>query len=222
MDEKAHLAAIAAAADDDAPRLRYADWLESGGRASRAEFIRAQIERHRTGSRFCSDAELALAQKPGALGPLPAWAGPLTAWDFSRGFLDHLVFDTLPALFDRAREIAALKPAPRRLEAAQRAARISPDGNRLAQRDGTSELTESGRVTYARGVAVLTVFRVAVRQPVWTGKYPYYWNDGDRPDGSEQLDDFWFSPDGTELVLRFTSAPGVKPVTVREQRERLT
>ncbi len=42
--EPAFLAAIAAAPDDDLPRLVYADWLDENGRHIRAEFIRLQIE----------------------------------------------------------------------------------------------------------------------------------------------------------------------------------
>src|SRR3712207_7138456 len=38
------LDAIAAAPDDDGPRLVYADWLEEHGEQARAEFIRAQVE----------------------------------------------------------------------------------------------------------------------------------------------------------------------------------
>ena len=39
-DEPALLAAVAAAPDDDTPRLVYADWLDDHGRPERAEFIR--------------------------------------------------------------------------------------------------------------------------------------------------------------------------------------
>ena len=35
--------------DDDSPRLVYADWLEENGYPLFAEFIRVQIELHRTG-----------------------------------------------------------------------------------------------------------------------------------------------------------------------------
>jgi uncharacterized protein (TIGR02996 family) len=41
-DEPALLAAVAAAPDDDTPRLVYADWLDDHGRPERAEFIRVQ------------------------------------------------------------------------------------------------------------------------------------------------------------------------------------
>jgi uncharacterized protein (TIGR02996 family) len=38
------LAAVLDHPDDDAPRLRYADWLVENGDPSRAEFIRVQCE----------------------------------------------------------------------------------------------------------------------------------------------------------------------------------
>jgi uncharacterized protein (TIGR02996 family) len=44
MDEGRLLRAVLDAPEDDAPRLRFADWLSAGGRADRAEFIRLQIE----------------------------------------------------------------------------------------------------------------------------------------------------------------------------------
>jgi uncharacterized protein (TIGR02996 family) len=42
--QKALLAAIAAAPQDDGPRLAYADWAEANGDPARAEFIRVQCE----------------------------------------------------------------------------------------------------------------------------------------------------------------------------------
>ncbi len=41
--EEGFLQAIAAAPDDDTPRLVYADWLDEHGNAARAEFIRTQV-----------------------------------------------------------------------------------------------------------------------------------------------------------------------------------
>lgn len=43
------LAAILANPDDDDVRLAYSDWLEESGEAERAEFIRVQIQRARSG-----------------------------------------------------------------------------------------------------------------------------------------------------------------------------
>ena len=43
-DHAAFLRSIIAHADDDLPRLVYADWLEENGQADRAEFIRVQCE----------------------------------------------------------------------------------------------------------------------------------------------------------------------------------
>lgn len=42
-DEDAFLAAIAAAPDDDLPRLVYCDWLDENGRSGQANFIRWQL-----------------------------------------------------------------------------------------------------------------------------------------------------------------------------------
>jgi uncharacterized protein (TIGR02996 family) len=43
-DEAGLLAGIKAKPDDDLPRLVYADWLDEHGDASRAEFVRVQVE----------------------------------------------------------------------------------------------------------------------------------------------------------------------------------
>ena len=45
---RAFLRAIAAAPDDDLPRLVFADWLDENGRSERAEFIRVEVEIART------------------------------------------------------------------------------------------------------------------------------------------------------------------------------
>ncbi len=42
-DQKALLAAILAARDEDTPRVVYADWLDENGDPARAEFIRVQV-----------------------------------------------------------------------------------------------------------------------------------------------------------------------------------
>ncbi len=44
MAERKLLKAVLAAPDDDAPRLKYADWLAANGQPERAELIRIQIE----------------------------------------------------------------------------------------------------------------------------------------------------------------------------------
>jgi uncharacterized protein (TIGR02996 family) len=46
-DHEPFLRAIAAAPDDDLPRLVYADWLDEHGHAGRAEFIRLDRDRRR-------------------------------------------------------------------------------------------------------------------------------------------------------------------------------
>jgi uncharacterized protein (TIGR02996 family) len=45
-DRESFVAAIAAAPDDDLPRLVFADWLDEHGEPDRAEFIRLQIQSH--------------------------------------------------------------------------------------------------------------------------------------------------------------------------------
>ena len=42
--DEAFLRDILEAPEDDGPRLVYADWLEENGQATRAEFIRLQVE----------------------------------------------------------------------------------------------------------------------------------------------------------------------------------
>ena len=44
-DRESFVAAIAAAPQDDLPRLVFADWLDENGESERAEFIRAQVRR---------------------------------------------------------------------------------------------------------------------------------------------------------------------------------
>jgi uncharacterized protein (TIGR02996 family) len=77
MSAAAFLADIIENADEDAPRLVFADWLDDHGDAARAELIRAQIElaRGATGNRRnaleAREAELLAAHAE-------AWAAPLT------------------------------------------------------------------------------------------------------------------------------------------------
>jgi uncharacterized protein (TIGR02996 family) len=99
--ERALLAAIIAAPDDDTPRLVYADWLDEYGDAAgraRAEFIRAQCEQERLPDD--DDRIPQLGERINAL-----WAEYLDVWDrelghwfinrtYARGFIEEtLVFD---------------------------------------------------------------------------------------------------------------------------------
>ncbi|MFO0809138.1 MAG: TIGR02996 domain-containing protein [Gemmataceae bacterium] len=76
-DRDAFLASIAAAPDDDLPRLVFADWLDDRGDADRADFIRKQI-----------------AGQPSAAPP-EEWLGPLARYiyhaEYRRGMPEHLV-----------------------------------------------------------------------------------------------------------------------------------
>ncbi|MBA4063761.1 MAG: hypothetical protein C0501_08625 [Isosphaera sp.] len=64
-DERALLAAVVADPADDTVRLAYADCIEEGGNAARAEFIRVQIEAERLHPD--SNARAALEERAGAL-----------------------------------------------------------------------------------------------------------------------------------------------------------
>src|SRR5262245_49641697 len=63
------LAACKESPDDDAPRLILADWLEEHGEPERARFIRLQLERAATSSRFepTSPCDLMLPDAEGDL-----------------------------------------------------------------------------------------------------------------------------------------------------------
>jgi uncharacterized protein (TIGR02996 family) len=98
--EKDFLAAIAAAPDDDAPRLVYADWLQERGDA-RGEFITLQFQRRRDGGLSAKEQarETALLTKHKR-----DWLGPFyrplqTLWSdvrFERGFLALVPFCAHP------------------------------------------------------------------------------------------------------------------------------
>jgi uncharacterized protein (TIGR02996 family) len=85
-DATALLAAIRAAADDDAPRLVYADWLDEHGQPERAEFVRVQCElaRRKSPALRRRAAELLAARHDAFAGPL---AAPGLRFRFERGFI---------------------------------------------------------------------------------------------------------------------------------------
>ncbi len=126
--EPALLAAIAAAPDDDLPRLVYADWLDENGRPLRAEFIRLQIEiaKKETLPRAAVNVfshlwkrqqEILDNHRDELLGPLTGVVGWHEA-EFRRGFLNEI---TLSAeLFGTYGGIVAeLVPLPDRIEVYQ-------------------------------------------------------------------------------------------------------
>ena len=57
MSERKLLKAILAAPDDDAPRLKYADWLAANGQPERAGLIRVQVELARLENAGAPDAD---------------------------------------------------------------------------------------------------------------------------------------------------------------------
>jgi uncharacterized protein (TIGR02996 family) len=85
--ERALLAAIADAPDDDAPRLVYADAIAEAGDVARAELIHLQLARARTGTPP-SAHELALVAAHGKSWIVPI-APVLEDWTFERGFLER-------------------------------------------------------------------------------------------------------------------------------------
>ena len=94
-DGEGLLAAILAEPEEDTPRLAFADWLDEQGDATRAEFIRIQIELARLpGEGGPRSREQALITAHGAawLAPLRADGEPLqgrnTHGQFRRGFVE--------------------------------------------------------------------------------------------------------------------------------------
>jgi uncharacterized protein (TIGR02996 family) len=90
-DVRAFLRAIAAAPDDDTPRLVFADWLDENGNPPRAEFIRVEIELTRTppgdprrGPLFERRAAL---YRTHADRWFALFQGKATAWATERGFV---------------------------------------------------------------------------------------------------------------------------------------
>jgi uncharacterized protein (TIGR02996 family) len=95
--ELALLRAIRDLPDEDTPRLVYADYLDDADEHARAEFIRVQIERHRTPESDPRRRELEdrehelLCEHEGAfLGVAPDDFDGLTEWHFERGFVHEL------------------------------------------------------------------------------------------------------------------------------------
>lgn len=121
MIEAEFLAAIAAAPDDDTPRLAYADWLDDQGRARKAEFIRVGCEvAYKKHQPHQPDKFVGLWQRQQELidyyladviGPL-ANAVEQLEYDFERGFMTSVRVPVEVFLTDGA-ELAACRPLPR-------------------------------------------------------------------------------------------------------------
>src|SRR5262249_58169856 len=92
--EDAFLADILEHADDDTPRLVYADWLDEHGQPERAEFIRVQCELERIPQD--DPRRLALEDRAADLQRVwgAKWAQPFREhaerWEFRRGFVEEL------------------------------------------------------------------------------------------------------------------------------------
>ena len=124
--EPALLAAIAAAPDDDLPRLVYADWLDENDRPLRAEFIRLQIEiaKKETLPRAAVNVFAHLWQRQQEildnhrdelLGPLVDVAELLEHVEFRRGFVDDITVRA-DSYFTVGAVVAMLRPLPERVQ----------------------------------------------------------------------------------------------------------
>lgn len=120
-DEQALLRSVAAAPDDDTPRLIYADWLQEHGSPLRAEFIRLQIEivgkadlpqrvRDRHVGLWKRQQELFDGHFDDLLGPLAGMAGRDDV-EFDRGFVS-LVTLGVDDFLARAPRLADVLPLP--------------------------------------------------------------------------------------------------------------
>jgi uncharacterized protein (TIGR02996 family) len=162
--DRAFLATVLEAPDDDAPRLIYADWLDEQGESDRAEFIRLQVREARMDP---DDPERpgvhARAEYLGRIHHVE-WANRLPQFEgvhwevFHRGFFIAGRFDHPDQFFDHAEEVFAANPvqelrlhqftntdAPRlansRLLRSVRTLDLN-DGNKLGN-SGTEALMES-------------------------------------------------------------------------------
>lgn len=89
--QRAHLDAILAAPDDNAPRLAYADWLLRHA-DERGNLILMQLEAHRSAA--AAEQAAKLEKQHGAKWARPVKAlGKLAKWRFRRGMIDRLVLD---------------------------------------------------------------------------------------------------------------------------------
>lgn len=89
--QRAHLDAILAAPDDNAPRLAYADWLLRHA-DERGNLILMQLEAHRSAA--AAEQAAKIEKQRGAKWARPVKAlGKLAKWRFRRGMIDRLVLD---------------------------------------------------------------------------------------------------------------------------------
>jgi uncharacterized protein (TIGR02996 family) len=132
-DSAPFLDAIAAAPDDDLPRLIYADYLEELGEASRAEFIRIQVEMARSSTPALVQREQQLLKQHVKVWELPDVRGKQF---FRRGFVEAL-WTTAERLLDQP-EVLNLAPLVRELRIVN--ASDTPTVERLARLPGLDRL----------------------------------------------------------------------------------
>lgn len=126
MSEAVLLQAVLDAPDDDAPRLRYAEWLAANGQGARAEFIRVQVELSRleglaepdaaateAEERLYDRAEEMIEEHAWHLGlpeiPGVEWGGG-PHHGFERGFMTRVIVDDADAFCSRLGEVFAVAP----------------------------------------------------------------------------------------------------------------
>jgi uncharacterized protein (TIGR02996 family) len=113
IEHQAFLQDILEHADDDAPRLIYADWLdEHGGPAGqeRAEFIRVQCELSRLGPEDPRRCLLETRERQLLDRNWPAWDAVFVgvslrgdwSWDYRRGFPEVVAFPDLVSFLGAA------------------------------------------------------------------------------------------------------------------------
>src|SRR5437764_8755275 len=92
--DRAFLASILDAPDDDSPRLIYADWLDEQGDADRAEFIRVQCTLYAAPAGDPRRPAWRSRQAALLAGHQAEWLGPprglFYLWEFRRGFLEEV------------------------------------------------------------------------------------------------------------------------------------
>jgi uncharacterized protein (TIGR02996 family) len=87
-EDEPFLRDILANPDDDAPRLRYADWLDENGQPARAELIRLQVRLARMPAHHPERPPLAAREQQILDEYQEAWASPLRkAGPRWRGFI---------------------------------------------------------------------------------------------------------------------------------------
>ena len=146
-DEQAFLAAIAAAPDDDTPRLVFADWLDEraqGDDSARAALIRAQCQSEHlapgTKPRRALEkqAKAILKEHGGRWTRALRDANLVREWEFRRGFLDGVEMSAT-TFAQKAKELFALAPTIR-------TARFSYASNEVARLAGCEHLARLAAV----------------------------------------------------------------------------